>query len=111
MLLTSLLCLTDLQKHPHLIIHQADALQFDFAQRFNGACYIQAFKRFILAKGFDFKRVQLVLGLIYINMSPLHHAPFDQALHALGRTILHDVLYGSDAASMAMMPASEGSIC
>lgn len=68
-------------------------INFDFPQRFNGIYYINIFKNFVKQKDLDYKRIVLLVGLIYLNMAPLHHPPFDKALHALGRTILHDALY------------------
>lgn len=40
----------------------------------------------------DLRKINILTGLIYLNMSPLHHAPFDQLLHALGRKILNETL-------------------
>lgn len=49
-------------------------------------------KDFVVSRGYSFKKIQTLVGLIYINMSPLHHAPFDQFLHAMGRKQIHESL-------------------
>ncbi len=72
-----------------------DALRIDFAQRFNGAFYLQSLNQFFVRHGYDAKRVKILVGLIYLNMSPLHHPPFDRALHGLGRLLLTEELYGT----------------
>jgi hypothetical protein len=65
-----------------------DDLLVDFARRFTGPVYQDILKEFVLAKGLDFERVRLLVALIYLNMTPLHHPPFDIALHALGTLML-----------------------
>lgn len=36
----------------------------------------------------DYKKIELICGLVYLNMSALHHAPFSQMLNLMGRKIL-----------------------
>ena len=45
-------------------------------------------KTLIAKKAMSMHKVQLLVGLIYLNMSPLHHYPFDKMLHAMGREII-----------------------
>lgn len=42
-------------------------------------------KQFIQNKELSWKKVQILTGLIWINMSPLHHNPFDKFLYFYGR--------------------------
>jgi len=42
-------------------------------------------KFFIESKNLSWKKVQVLTGLIWINMSPLHHNPFDKFLYYYGR--------------------------
>lgn len=60
----------------------------DFAVHSTCRIYARMLREFIEAKGLDSHRVRIIQGLIYLNMSPLHHAPFDVALHALGARLL-----------------------
>ena len=46
--------------------------------------YQRKLKEFILANGFDYKKVQTLVPIIFWNMSPLHTAPFDLFLWYLG---------------------------
>jgi hypothetical protein len=66
----------------------------DFAQRFQTENYLQIFIKFINDKGYDLARVKLLVSLIYLNMSPLHHYPFDKLLYSLGRQMLDDGIKG-----------------
>lgn len=81
-------------------------LDVDFAQRFSGHYYLNSLEQYIIKRGYDYKRVRLLVGLIYLNMSPLHHPPFDKALNALGRKILTEVLYGDKLTSNINFNAS-----
>ena len=61
---------------------------FDFAQRYNTTAYKLILDSFILDNGYDLDKVNLLTSLIYLNMSPLHHFPFDKMLFSLGRYML-----------------------
>ncbi len=61
---------------------------FDFAQRYQTQNYLKIFNDFILQNGYSLATIKLLVGLIYLNMSPLHHYPFDKMLHALSRKML-----------------------
>ena len=65
-----------------------DGITIDFTQRFLSYTYIQMLSDFITANGWDIQKVRYLVGLIYLNMSPLHHAPFDKILYSLGRYML-----------------------
>lgn len=49
-------------------------------------------ERFTAAHGIDYRRVLTLTYIIFLNMAPLHHAPFDRFLYYLGRLGLHQVL-------------------
>lgn len=68
------------------------AIKFSLPPQNEAAAYTRVLERFVSDRGLDFKRVRLLGALIYLNMSPLHHAPFSKALHALGRKLLAEVV-------------------
>lgn len=47
---------------------------------------------FVKEQGWDWRRVNLVTGLIWLNMSPLHHYPFNQFLYFYGKLKLWQTL-------------------
>jgi choline kinase len=63
---------------------------FDFAQRFQADNYLSILSNYIQEKGYDLVKVRILVALIYLNMSPLHHYPFDKMLYSLGRELLHN---------------------
>jgi NDP-sugar pyrophosphorylase family protein len=64
----------------------------DCAQRMLGNSYRQILEKFIGEKGLSVKKVQLMVPVIYLNMAPLHHYPFDKFLFALGCSLLQKEL-------------------
>jgi NDP-sugar pyrophosphorylase family protein len=66
----------------------SDIINFDFLQRYQGLNYASQLDAYIRSKNLDLKKVKILVGMIYINMSPLHHYPFDKMLFALGSEIL-----------------------
>lgn len=70
-------------------------LIINFEQRSSSGQLSQLLRDRVIAKGLSWRRVQLLTGLIYLNMAPIHHSPFDIALMGLGRTTLMDVLEGA----------------
>lgn len=53
--------------------------------------YQKTLKEFILAKGWDYKKVQQLIPIIFWNMSPLHTAPFDIFLWYIGIKLFEDL--------------------
>lgn len=49
-------------------------------------------KQFVINYGYDYKKVKIITGLIWINMAPLHHYPFDQFLFYFGKYNLNKAL-------------------
>lgn len=57
--------------------------------------YQKVLYEYILSKNLDIKKVKLLVPIIFLNMSPLHTAPFDQFLWYLGLKLLHEELLQS----------------
>lgn len=47
--------------------------------------YVGILANFCVSKGLDWEKVRLLVPIIYLNMSPLHEAPFDKYLFALSQ--------------------------
>ena len=57
--------------------------------------YQKVLYEYILNKNLDIKKVKLLVPIIFLNMSPLHTAPFDQFLWYLGLKLLNEELLQS----------------
>jgi hypothetical protein len=70
-------------------------------QRLNSAILCQAeLKSFIESEGLDFKRVQILTSLIWLNMSPLHPQPLSNWLYYFARYSLFLALTESGAVNL-----------
>jgi len=50
------------------------------------------FLEFLTKEGYDVHKVKLLTALIYLNIAPLHHNPYDKFLYYLGKSLLYEVL-------------------
>ena len=50
------------------------------------------FVNFLNNKGLDVSKVNILTSLIYLNMSPMHHEPFDHLIYNLGKLSLYEAL-------------------
>jgi hypothetical protein len=73
------------------ISQEESEVMLDFAQKNMTKQYLDIFEQFIESKNLELDRVLLLVGLIYINMAPLHHEPFNFLLIALGTQILNKI--------------------
>jgi len=67
-------------------------ISYDFHTRNSMRDYITILEDYIVKNGFDLKKVKLLVGIIYLNMSPLHHYPFDKMLFFLSTKMLSNQL-------------------
>ena len=51
------------------------------------------FDAFVVERGLDLKRIEILTGIIFLNMSPMHHAPFSHFIYNLGKIKLNAALY------------------
>ena len=65
---------------------------FDFAQRYQYRIYLAYFEKWLHSNNYNVKKVRILVALIYLNMAPLHHYPFDKILSFLGRSMLAELL-------------------
>ncbi len=72
--------------------HDGDALEFDFARRANTFAYQEILREYCAGYGLDWKKIMTITALIYLNMSPLHVAPFDTLLYGLSQQLLTEIL-------------------
>jgi len=50
------------------------------------------FKKYLSNKNLDVIKVNILTGLVYLNMSPMHHEPFDHFIYNYGRLTLYKAL-------------------
>jgi dTDP-glucose pyrophosphorylase len=50
------------------------------------------FNNYLKNKNLDVTKVNIITGLIYLNMSPMHHEPFDHFIYSFGKLTLYKAL-------------------
>lgn len=65
---------------------------FSFRRAKNYKDYIKVYEKFLLKNNFSVKKIKIIVGLIYLNMSPLHQSPFDKLLFCLSKEYLYKAL-------------------
>ncbi len=53
---------------------------------------IKFFEKWLIENNFDTKKVRILTALIYLNICPLHHYPYNLFLYALGKSMLFKTL-------------------
>ena len=49
-------------------------------------------EKFIEKEGYDLRKVKVLSALIYLNIAPLHHEPYNRFLYYFGKKYLHDLM-------------------
>lgn len=52
----------------------------------------EEYENFLTKNNFDVKKIKIIRALIYLNMSPLHHDPFDLMIYYMGKMMLYKAL-------------------
>jgi choline kinase len=63
----------------------------DFPSVDNVQLYVTQLEQWVKNKGYDWDKVKTLVPLIYLNMSPLHEAPFDKLLIALAQLFFSEL--------------------
>jgi len=92
----------DLAKLNHNLTVNHDIVSRGLLEHSRDNCYIlvnsklseckEVLHSFILEKGFDLKKVEVLTALIWINMAPLHEYPFSTFLYNFGKYNLNKAL-------------------
>jgi choline kinase/thiamine kinase-like enzyme len=81
-----------IKSNQFLFQEKKQSVNFDFHVRFLDSNYRKIFIDFVRSNNLDFKKINLLVGMIYLNMSPLHHYPFDKILFYLSKSWLASAL-------------------
>ncbi len=60
-------------------------VNYDFLRKNNLMEYKDVLENFIEKEGYDLKRLNILTSLIYLNIAPLHHYPYNEFLYYLGK--------------------------
>lgn len=72
-----------------------EIISFDIAVHFRNLECIHLLEKWVERRGLSVKRLRIITALIYLNIAPLHHYPYNQLLYFLGLRMLQRVLEGN----------------
>ncbi len=67
-------------------------IDFHFLVKNNLLDFKNVFEKWLVKNKYDLKKVEVLSALIYINIAPLHHYPYNELLYYLGKRSLYDIL-------------------
>ena len=67
-------------------------VHFDYFLKSKSLEAKEEFESFVLENGFDLKKIKTITGVALLNMSPLHHEPFNFLVYYMGKNLLHKTL-------------------
>jgi hypothetical protein len=76
-------------KNHYAVEWRATEIVYDFHRKQVLVECEQHFSHWLLAQGYDLKKVRILTALIYLNIAALHHHPYSLLLYGLGKAMLH----------------------
>lgn len=67
---------------------RTDEIAYDFDRKQRLVACERLFHDWLLANGYDVRKVQVLTALIFLNIAALHHHPYSLLLYALGKDML-----------------------
>lgn len=69
-----------------------DHIKYDFHRTQNLIDCEKYFENWVVEQGYDYKKVQIMTALIFLNIAALHHYPYNKLLFYLGKSMLNKYL-------------------
>jgi aminoglycoside phosphotransferase (APT) family kinase protein len=82
----------DVKFEHYSYLEPKDRVQIGVPSVTHVVAYEAILQEWVQAQGLDWKKVKTLVPIIYLNMSPLHEAPFDKFLIALAQLHFSKVL-------------------
>ncbi len=70
----------------------SDIITINFFLRENLIRFLKVFENFVHENNFDLKHIRILSSLIYLNIAPLHHDPYNKFVFNFGRYLLNKSL-------------------
>jgi len=80
------------RKNEFMVTNDSDSVSYNFYLKNNLVEFKSILEEFIVNEGYDLQKVKVLSALIYLNIAPLHHEPYDCLLYYLGKHMLCQLL-------------------
>jgi len=84
-----IICHELINKDLFKVNHRLSIIDFDFLRKSNLVDCEIYFKEYLIKRGFDYNKVQILTSLIFLNIAALHHYPYSSLLFYLGKSSLN----------------------
>ena len=74
------------------IKHEDKKIEYEFLRKESLICFERVFFEWLTKNEYSLSKVKLITSLIYLNIAPLHHKPYDELLFYLGKKMLYENL-------------------
>jgi NDP-sugar pyrophosphorylase family protein len=91
-----IICGAIIRDNQFRIEKKGNIITYDFLVKSNLLEFKEEFSRFIEDNGYDIEKVRLLSALIYLNIAPLHHTPYNMLLYYLGKLMTYEILEGKN---------------
>lgn len=83
---------TIIRDNHYSIKKNKNEIEYCYYLKSNLVEFKEVFEKWIIENKYDLNKVKLLSALIYLNIAPLHHTPYNQLLYYLGKYKLNEVL-------------------
>ncbi len=66
-----------------------DKIYYDFDVNNNLIKAKEVYEKWLKEKGYDLNKIKTMTAMIFLNMAPYHHPPFNLLLYSMGKDMLH----------------------
>jgi len=80
------------RKNDFMLTSDSNSVSYNFYLKNNLVEFKSVLEEFIVNEGYDLQKVKVLSALIYLNIAPLHHEPYDHLLYYLGKHTLYQCL-------------------
>ena len=75
------------------VSHSSISTNYDLLRKHNLVECENYFKEYIIEKGFDYTKIEMLTAIIFLNIAPLHHFPYSSLLFYHGKVKLHEYVF------------------
>ena len=79
-------------KNQFEVIKEKNNIHIKIRKKLNNLVSIKLFEKWVKLKNYNFKKIKIICGLVYLNIAALHHNPYSIFLFYLGKLMIYNTL-------------------
>lgn len=81
-----------IRNNEYKIVQEQDGVHFDYLMKSNLLEFKEEFEKFLKINGYDLQKVKILTAIVFLNIAPLSHYPYNVFVYYLGKDMLHKAL-------------------